>query len=233
MSDSTIELFWGSGSTPAWRALLGFAFKQVPYQSRRLSFSNRETRSDWFLAINPRGKVPCVREGDVVVSESLAILAWLDERFPEQPSLFGATPARVGAVWGACLQYESYAESAFSSVVRPLLFGGDAAPGDLDLAGHMVRGELDRLVEQVADGTAVVGDTLSAADIVWYCALRHLDRGLSRPSAKAHDLGLWPLLEVRPGLTAWARRIEAIAGFAGTVPPHWLESDPPTAVVLG
>lgn len=227
-----IELFWGSGSTPAWRALLGFAFKGVPYTSRRLSFSDRETRSDWYRAINPRGKVPCVREGDVVVSESLAILAWLDRRFPEGPSLFGTDPARVGAVWAACLQYESYAEPAFSSVARPLLFGGDPEVGALELAAELVGTELDGLVERVSDGHAIVGNTLSAADIVWYCALRFLDRGLSRPRAEAHDLGLWPLVQVRPGLATWVRRVEAIQGFDATVPPHWLESTPPSTLRL-
>lgn len=232
MTEPSIELFWGSGSTPAWRALLGFAFKGVPYASRRLSFSNRETRSDWYLAINPRGKVPCVREGDVVITESLAILAWLDRRFPEGPQLFGTDPAKVGAVWAACLQYEGYAEAAFSSVVRPLLFGGDAKVGDLELAADMVGMELDRLAAHVADGNAVVGDALTAADLVWYCALRYLDRGLSRPAAKPHELGLWPILHVRPSLAPWARRVEAIDGFARTVPPHWLESTPPSTVEL-
>ena len=227
-----IELFWGSGSAPAWRAMLGFAFKGAPYTSRRLSFSDRETRTEWYRAIHPRGKVPCVREGTTVVPESLAILAWLDRRFPHGPALFGTEPARVGAVWAACLDYENYAEPAFSAVVRPLLFGVEPEVGSLELAGGMVAEELERFEGRVKASAAVVGDALSAADIVWYCGLRRLDRALSRPRARAHALGLWPLLERSPGLTAWARRVEAIPGFAATVPPHWLESTPPTPEAL-
>jgi len=228
----TIELFWGSGSMPAWRAVLGFAFKGAPYTSRRLSFSDREPRSDWYRAINPRAKVPCVREGEVVVNESLAILAWLDQRFPMGPSLFGDDAARTGRVWAACLEYENHGDPAFSAVARPLLFGMAPEVGSLEHAAEMTAEELGLLTERVGDGAAIVGDTLSAADLVWYCALRRLDRALSRERAKPHELGLFPILEKNPGLVDWARRIESISGFADTVPPHWLEGDDPMPTAL-
>jgi glutathione S-transferase len=197
-----------------------------------LSFSDRETRSDRYKAINPRGKVPCIREGDVVVRESLAILAWLDRRFDHGPMLFGTDPAQVGQVWAACLEYENDAEPAISTVVRPLLFGAAPEVGALELAGELVADHLDDLEQRIGDRAAVVGTKLTAADIVWYCGMRFLDRGLSRPRSEAHNLGLWPLVGRRPGLEAWARRVEAIDGFAATVPPHWLESSPPSTVAL-
>ena len=228
----TIEVFWGSGSTPAWRVLLGFALKDQPYISRVLSFSAREPRADWYLAINPRGKVPCIREGDTIVNESLAILAFLDERFPEGPRLFGDTPARTGQVWAACLEYENHGNPAFSAVARPLLFGMSPEVGELESAAEFVRDELALLAKRIGDRAAIVGDTLSAADIVWYCGVRFLDRALSRPHAAPHNLGLWPILGTFPALAAWAQRVEALPGFAATVPPHWLESDPPSSVTL-
>lgn len=228
----TIELFWGSGSMPAWRALLGFAFKGASYTSRRLSFSDREPRSDWFRAINPRAKVPCVLEGDVAINESLAILAWLDRRFPEAPALFGTDPARVGQVWAACLEHENHGDTAFSAVARPLLFGLEPEVGSLEHAAEMTSEELALLTKRVRADAAIVGDALSAADLVWYCALRRLDRALSRPRAAPHNLGLFPILEKHSGLESWARRVEAIPGFAATLPPHWLEGDDPMPVAL-
>ena len=53
-----LELYWGSGSTPAWRVLLALTYKELPFTSNLLSFSKRETRTPAFLAMNPRGKVP-------------------------------------------------------------------------------------------------------------------------------------------------------------------------------
>ena len=45
------------------------------------------------LALNPRGQVPVLKDGDVVISESLATLEYLDEAYP-YPSLVpkGASP---------------------------------------------------------------------------------------------------------------------------------------------
>lgn len=230
MSSSSIEVFWGSGSTPAWRVLLGFALKGLPYESRLLSFSARETRSPAFLAINPRGKVPAIREGELVLNESLAILAWLEQRAPEGPALFGRTPAEAGRIWRDCMEYESHGNPTFSALVRPLLFGGHSAEG-VQAALPAVIAELDRLAAAVARGDMGAG-TASAADIVWYCGLRFLDRGLSRPAAAAYGLEVLPLRSRWPGLGALVERVEAIPGFEGTVPPHWLEGEAPCAVTL-
>ena len=52
----TIELFWASGSPYAWRVQLTLEHKRVPYESRLLSFSNGDTKSDWFRALNPRAR---------------------------------------------------------------------------------------------------------------------------------------------------------------------------------
>ena len=45
-----LEVFWGSGSGPAWRVLLALAVKGVPYESRLLSFAKGEHNpgsTDW------------------------------------------------------------------------------------------------------------------------------------------------------------------------------------------
>ncbi len=229
----TAEVWWGSGSTPAWRVLLGFAAKGLPYTSHLISFSNRDTKTPAFLALNARGKVPVVREGDLVLNESLAILAWLDRRAPEGPALFGEDAAACGRIWRACMEYESHGGPSFSAVARPLLFGAAPDVGALEPAVPAVNAELDRLESWIGDGAHIEGHNVSAADIVWYCGLRFLDRALSRPAAQAHELGLGPLLSRRPGLVAWARSVESLPGFAATVPPHWLEGTHPSAVTLG
>ena len=94
----SVEIWWGSGSGPAWRVLLGAAVKGVPLESHLLSFSAGDTRSDWFRAINPRGKVPTIRDGDFVLNESLAILAWLEAKKP-QPGLARKLPHYGRYAW--------------------------------------------------------------------------------------------------------------------------------------
>lgn len=223
----SIEVFWGSGSTPAMRVLLAFAAKGQPYESRLLSFSARDTRTPEFLAINPRGKVPAIREGDFCLNESLAILAWLEARFPEPP-LFGRTPEEIGRSWALCMEYVNHGDPAVSAVARPLLFGEAPAVGSLAEARAPLVEELDRLAARVSRGT-LVGDAIGAADITWYCGLRFLERGLTRPRAQAHALDLHPLLARWPALGPWAARIEALPGFEATLPPHWLQGEAASA----
>jgi glutathione S-transferase len=226
-----LELFWGSGSTPAWRALLALHIKGLPYTGHLLSFSARETRTPAFLALNPRGKVPTLRHGEVVLAESLAILAYLD-RIAPSPPLFGQTAAAHGAIWRACLDYENVAGPALSLLVRPLLFGAAPEVGSLEVAVPGVVDELDRVAAAVHDKAALVEGDLSAADLVWYCAVRTLERALTRPAAEAHNLGLWPLCARWPALRPWAARIEAIPGFEQTFPPHWREGTAPLGLHL-
>ena len=223
----SIELYWGSGSTPAWRVQIALALKNLPYTSHLLSFSAKETRTPEFLAINPRGKVPALRDGDVVVNESIAILAYLDRAYPEHP-LFGATPAEAAHVWRLVMEYESHGNPTISAVARPLLFGTWEADSSKVRDGlPALYTELDLLAEQVAAGS-MVGSTLSAADIVWFCGLQQLVRASTRPAAAAFDLGVWPLNARWPVIVAWARRIEAIPGFDATRPPHWAEGAHPS-----
>jgi glutathione S-transferase len=70
-----LEVYWASGSPFAWRVLLTLAVKRLPYQSRLLSFAKGENKSAEYLAMNPRGKVPTLKDGDFALYESLAIMA--------------------------------------------------------------------------------------------------------------------------------------------------------------
>jgi glutathione S-transferase len=223
-----IEVWWGSGSTPAWRVLLGLAVKGVPREDHLLSFSAGDTRTPEFLALNPRGRVPTIRDGGYVLNESLAILAWLDRKVPDPP-LFGQTPEEHGQVWRWCLEYENHGSKAFDAVVRPIVFGRSAAEAEAVRAAIPgLHDELRRL-EVALEGTGfLVGERLSAADLVWFCGLSWCVRAASRPAAQAFELGVLPLAERYPRALALARRIEALPDYDTTFPPHWSEGDAPS-----
>jgi glutathione S-transferase len=222
-----VELWWGSGSTPAWRVMLGFAAKGVPYDGHLLSFSARDTRQPEFLAINPRGKVPTVRDGDFVLNESFAILAWMDRRWPDPP-LFGRTPEETGLVWKWILEFQNHGGPAIDAIARPIAFGRAEAEADAVRAAiPAMHDELRTLAAAVEGGRPLVGGALSAADLVWYAGVSFLVRAATRPAAARFDLGAFPLGERWPAILAWGRQVEAIPGFDATVPPHWLEGEAP------
>ncbi|PWN55523.1 glutathione S-transferase family protein [Abyssibacter profundi] len=91
-------LYWISGSPPAWQVMLGLTLKRVKFDSALLDVSRRKIRQLAYLGINPTGRVPTLLDGDVVVQESIAILAYLDRSRPDRP-LYGATPAQTATVW--------------------------------------------------------------------------------------------------------------------------------------
>lgn len=54
-----------------------------PYETRLLSLEKDEHKTPDFLAINPMGRVPVLVHGDVIVTETAAICAYLAESFPD------------------------------------------------------------------------------------------------------------------------------------------------------
>ena len=62
--------------------LKGLPFDQVTYRLRR-----GEQRAPTFLAFNPQGLVPALEIDGLVLTESLAMIEYLDEKYPEPPLL--------------------------------------------------------------------------------------------------------------------------------------------------
>src|SRR5664279_5223680 len=115
-----IELYWGSGSAYCWRVLLALEHKRLPYQSHRLHFDRQEHKAPQMLAMNPRGKLPVLRDADYVVFESVAVLYYLDRKYPEPP-IFGVTPEEGGVIMRVVCEYQSYAEPSVMKIVDAVL----------------------------------------------------------------------------------------------------------------
>ncbi|MCC7275089.1 MAG: glutathione S-transferase family protein [Alphaproteobacteria bacterium] len=218
----SVEIYWGSGSPYAWRVLLAAEAKGVPYVSHLLSFQAKEHKTPEFLKMNPRGAVPVLKDGDTVVTESLAIMHHIDQKAAD-PSLFGRTPAERTRVleWSSRVVYDM--EDAVWNFARPLLA---AKPAD-DLAQKVAEARpkledvLGQLEAALASRPYLAGEALSAADLAAYPFLMFALRAAGKEAAKPLDLGLLPLAARYPRLAAWQGRIEALPGYDRTYPPHW------------
>ena len=216
-----IELYWGSGSPFAWRVMLTLEVKGLDYQSKLLEFSKGENKSPEYLKLNPRGKVPTLKDGDFVVYESLAIMTYLDRKYPAPP-LFGKTAEEAGLIWRAISECESYLVSAGDKVVRPIFFGkGLDKIDDIQQAAQTIRQELTTVDEQLADSNWLVGEQISAADISVFPLVQLLLRAASKEAAQPLHLGLLPLAQTFPNIARWVERIEALPNYQRTYPPHW------------
>ncbi len=216
-----LEVYWGSGSPFAWRVLLTLEVKQLPYQSHLISFSQQENKSPEYLALNPRGKVPTLKDGDFVLYESLAIMAYLDSQYPERP-LFGRTPHEVGTIWRLVSENSSYVCDPIQQITSPV-FTGRVADKEavIRTAATTVYGELARLDAAVTQPPWLAGAAISAADIVVYPWIASLVRAAAKEVAQPLNLQFLPFDVRYPHLAAWVKRIEAIPGYERTYPPHW------------
>ncbi len=218
-----IELYWGSGSPFAWRVMLTLEVKGLAYESKLLEFSKGEHKSPAYLQLNPRGKVPTLKDGGFIIYESLAIMSYLDRKYPEPP-LFGRTPEETGLIWRALAECESYLVPAGDKVVRPIFFGkGLDNLEEIQQAAETLRHELMLIDERLAGLRWLVGENISAADIGVFPLVQLLLRAASKEAAQPLHLGLLPLAQNFPSVARWVQRIEALPNYQRTYPPHWTQ----------
>jgi glutathione S-transferase len=224
-----MELYWGSGSPFAWRVMLALEIKKIPYASHQIEFSKKQHKAPEFLALNPRGKVPTIKDGDFALSESLAILAYLDRKVPEPP-LFGRTAEESGLVWKAINESVNYLDPPAIRIVGPLFFNKtDEKADDMRAALKELHAELRLLETTLAKQRWIAGGEISAADCVVFPAIESILRAAGKDAAKAFDLGIVPLERTYPALAAWRERVRALPGYERTYPPHWRTAPQPVA----
>lgn len=85
MSRYVLHNFFRSSSSYRVRAALNL--KGLDHDYRGYVLRAGEQRSEAYLALNPQGLVPALETPHGVLSQSLAILEWLDETHPEPPLL--------------------------------------------------------------------------------------------------------------------------------------------------
>ena len=224
-----MELYWGSGSPFAWRVMLALEIKKIPYTSYQIEFSKKQHKAPEFLALNPRGKVPTIKDGDLALSELLAILAYLDRKVPEPP-LFGRTAAETGLAWKAISESTNYLDPPAVRIVGPLFFNKtDEKADDMRAALKELHAELKLLDAALAKHRWIAGNDISAADCVVFPSIESILRAAGKEAAKAFDLGILPLEKTYPALAAWRERIRALPGYDRTYPPHWRAAPQPVA----
>ena len=217
-----IDLYWGSGSAYCWRVLLALEHKRLAYRSHLLKFDQQEHKAPQMLAMNPRGQLPVLRDGDYVVFESLAVLYYLDRKYPE-PAIFGGSAEEGAVIMRVICEYQAYAEPSLMQIVANLLYRRDPAlaSGMAEaMAEAMIRvaSEARTIERRLAQSNWVVGENFSAADMVIYPDIRLLLRALAQPAAHELAARFLPLEVNDPALGRWLARVAALAPGAAVEP---------------
>jgi len=162
----------------------------APYELRILNLAKGEQRTAEFLAVNPLGKVPTIVHKGVVVTEQVAIYLYLADAFPQA----GLAPAIGDPLRGPYLRWLAFYGSAF----EPAMIDHAQQRG-LERSAMSAYGSYDDVVAairvQLATGPYILGETFTAADILWGTALRWMSA--------------FGLIEATPEIAAYVERIAA------------------------
>jgi glutathione S-transferase len=183
---------WGVGTSRTMRAHwmlleLGLEYECHPIQSR-----TGETLTDEFKRLNPRHKIPVLRHGSFVLTESAAIIQYLSETFPNSPEVYVPSDAVSRAKlneWCYFIMSELDAGSLY--VVRrhdglKQIYG--EAPTAVESAKSYFLHNVEAMAARIGgDNTYLFGAQLSVADILLMTCLDWaLSCGISLPEPVSH-----------------------------------------------
>lgn len=77
--------YWRSGA--AYRTRIALALKGLAFDQQGVDLRTGAQRSGAFVALNPQGMVPALEVDGAVLTQSPAILEWLEETHPSPPLL--------------------------------------------------------------------------------------------------------------------------------------------------
>ena len=82
-------------SSAAYRVRIALNFKGVDYESRPVNLLESAQKSDEYRALNPQGFVPMFELDGYRLTQSMAIMGYLDQKFPTKPLLPAAAESRA------------------------------------------------------------------------------------------------------------------------------------------
>jgi maleylpyruvate isomerase len=159
--------YWRSSSS--WRVRIGLNLKGLDWEYRAVNLKKGDHRSEDHLQRNPTSQVPVLEVEDGgqkhLLAQSMAVLEWLDERFPSPPLLPGDAYGRA--------RVRMLAEHVNSSIQplhnqAPLLWlRSKVENGDKIFAQHFIRFGLTALERSVREGAGRFchGDEVTLADL--------------------------------------------------------------------
>jgi glutathione S-transferase len=161
----------------------------VPYELSFVDIMKGGQKSPEMLALNPMGKVPVVKDGDVVVTESAAIGLYLADRY----ALGKLAPATDDPARGTYLRWSLFAPPVFEPGMSAKSAGAEFKPGQVGWGAY--ESMISAMQSAIEGRSFVLGDRFSMADCIFGGTVRFMLR--------------FKLLEPTPTFAAYAERLGA------------------------
>lgn len=198
--------YWRSGA--AYRVRIALNLKGVPYEALSHDLRTGAQRDPSFLSVNPQGLVPALEMNGACLTQSLAIIEWLEERYPEVPLLPSDAESKAivrGMAQVICCDIHPLNNLRVLNALRND-FGADEAAVNEWIA-HWIRDgfvALEALIDKHG-GQFAFGDTVGLVDCCLVPQVYSADR-------------FEVSLEAFPAIKEVTKNARAIAAFADAAP---------------
>lgn len=139
----------------------------VDFEAIRVNLAAREHRDPQFLQLNPAGKVPVLVDGDLVLSESVAIVFYLAEKYPDRGLIPAGLAARADFYRWSLFAVTELEQPLWRIARHTRLYAEpDRLPADIVLARRDFVSMVAVLENHMKDRAYVVGDSVTACDFI-------------------------------------------------------------------
>lgn len=174
-------------------ALLGVAYERIPVAMK----AGRNDVDAAYLALNPRGQIPTLVDGEASLWGSTAILTYLALRY--DPARRWLPQDALGQ--GRVMQWLELAQNEIATgLFRARMIAHMGLPGDLGAAHAQAAVALQVLEGRLAQADWLAGDTPTLADVACYPYVALAHQG---------QVDLSPF----PAVVRWVARMQALPGF--------------------
>jgi glutathione S-transferase len=202
-------IVYGSSLSPFVRKTLAYvAEKGINVEVKPIGLGSADPE---FVECSPFRKVPGFRDGDFTISDSTAIITYLEAKHPEPALIPAEAKSRARTIW-----YEEFADTILIASMGKPFFNRVVAPrflrrdGDLATAEKAEREEIPPLldyIERVMPASGfLVDDQLTLADLA-----------VASPFVNLEHVGVRPDASKYPKTAAFVKAVLARPSFAGLI----------------
>jgi glutathione S-transferase len=197
-----LKFYYNPISTNARRVWIALLEKQIPFESVLINLDGDQLQPE-FTAINPLQRIPVIIDDGFKVVESLAILDYLEAKYPT-PKLIPDHPEALAVMRMVQLVAVNEIQTA-TMILTKKLIGLDTDAEKIAIARKQVTNALDFYEQLLGEHPYFAGEEITLAEVV---------AGTIVPSLPMFRLALAPYSR----LNAWAKRLAGRASWQQTTP---------------
>ncbi|WP_072396914.1 glutathione S-transferase family protein [Hyphomicrobium sp. CS1GBMeth3] len=162
-----------------------------PFEIEPIDLKAGDQKKPDFLSLNPMGKIPVLRDDDVIVTEAPAILTYLADKY----SKGGLAPAIDAPDRARYLKWMFFYGSCFEPAMVDISLKRDTPPS---MAGWGKPADvLDTLSAALIPGPWLLGDSFSAADVLIGSGIGYM-LGFNVLPERPEYVAYWERIQARP-----------------------------------